>query len=461
MSPTSDNSIQSAFSGPTGSTVQPPCGSTLSPSAPSPTDVSIQPCNDGTPPLSRDLTQLTKSTQLTSPSPTPFPSPVNGAALLDDLAGILRRFVVLPPWAAETLAIWILHTYAFQLRDVTTYIGIESPQKRCGKTTLLSVLEALVNRPIASSNISPPAFFRVIEDLSPTLLIDEADTFLKNNDQLRGILNSGYSRKTAFILRAGARSPTPDESDDLEPAAATGVVTRFSCWCPKAMAAIGSLPDTLADRCIVIRMRRKTQGEECARLRLLQPGSLRSQCARFVLDHSQQIAAASPQIPAALNDRSADIWEPLLALADLAGGEWPQTARHAASALSAASQETTPIGSMLLDILAIFTTSGEERLFTSDLLDGLSVQPPDRPWMEPLKGRPPTYIWLARQLRPYGVRPRNICIGDRQAKGYVREDFQDTFQRYITRSDFDAFLADNQVPPQATADPNTPASSPS
>src|SRR5258708_7629337 len=126
--------------------------------------------------------------------PLPWPEPVDAKTLLALLVQLLKRFVVLPKWAAETLALWVVHTYAFHLRDVTTYIGIESPEKRCGKTTLLSLLHELAHRAVASSNISPPAFFRVIEDLSPTLLIDEVDTFLKGNDQLRGILNAGYHR---------------------------------------------------------------------------------------------------------------------------------------------------------------------------------------------------------------------------------------------------------------------------
>jgi len=94
---------------------------------------------------------------------------------------ILCRYVLLPRWAPETLALRVLHTYAFELRDVTAYLGIESPEKRCGKTTLLGVLNELVNRPIAASNISSPAFFRVIEEARPTLLIDEADTLLAGN----------------------------------------------------------------------------------------------------------------------------------------------------------------------------------------------------------------------------------------------------------------------------------------
>src|SRR5436305_1777040 len=125
----------------------------------------------------------------------------SGQELLDELAGVLRRYVILPDWAAETLALWTLHTHAFEFRQVTTYIGIESPEKRCGKTTLLEVLSELVNRPVVAANISSPAFFRVIEETKPTLLIDEADTFLQGSDELRGILNAGYKKKTAFVWR--------------------------------------------------------------------------------------------------------------------------------------------------------------------------------------------------------------------------------------------------------------------
>ncbi len=280
---------------------------------------------------------------LEMPQVEPWPEPVDGVALLNNLHGVFGRFVVLPKWAAEALALWTLHTYAFQWRDVSTYLGLESPEKRCGKTTLLTVLSELVNRPVVAANISSPALFRVIEEMRPTLLIDEADTFLQGNDELRGILNSGYSRKTAYVVRVAnkftpynlpASPAAPDgESDPVAPGATR--LVRFSCWCPKIMAAIGRLPDTLADRCIVVRMQRKTASEACERLKNLESTPLRRQCARFAQDHAQEIANASPEAPPNMNDRAGDIWEPLLALADLAGGPWPELARQAAVALSA------------------------------------------------------------------------------------------------------------------------------
>jgi hypothetical protein len=146
-----------------------------------------------------------------------WPDPIKGELLLNGLLAIINRFVVLPKWAGETLALWTLHTYAFHLRDVSTYLGIESREKRCGKTTLLTVLSELVNRPVVSSNISSPAFFRVIEETLPTLLIDEADTFLQANDELRGILNSGYTRKTAFAVRVAQSSAAPSVSLERSP----------------------------------------------------------------------------------------------------------------------------------------------------------------------------------------------------------------------------------------------------
>ncbi len=142
----------------------------------------------------------------------PWPEVVDGGELLNGLVAFIGRYVVLGESAVETLALWVLHTYAFHLRDVAVYVGVESPQKRCGKTTLLTVLSEVVNRPIVAANISSPAFFRVIEEMHPTLMIDEADTALHRNDELRGILNSGYKRKTAYVVRVASEAWNRDEA---------------------------------------------------------------------------------------------------------------------------------------------------------------------------------------------------------------------------------------------------------
>jgi hypothetical protein len=369
------------------------------------------------------------------------PAPIQpNPTILDDLRQILTRFVILPKWAAETLALWILHTHAFHLRDVSTYLGVESPEKRCGKTTLLAVLSELVSRPVVAGNISSSAFLRVIEQTQPTLLIDEADAFLQRNHGLRAILNSGYTRKTAYVVRL-ARSTAPFFHPSTNPPQ-SDCLARFSCWCPKVFATIGRLPDTLADRCILLSMQRKTARETCERSRNLHTLALREHCASFVAAHSQTIATAQPAIPSLLNDRAADLWEPLLVLADLVGGEWPALARQAAAALTTSTQDQNPVGSLLLDIHVLFVTSKSQRIFSRVLARGLNTFS-DRPWMQAQKGKEVTELWLSHQLRPYGIRPRAMRIGDERAKGYFKDDFMDAFRRYIPRSELDTFLAES------------------
>jgi hypothetical protein len=376
----------------------------------------------------------------------------------------VSRFIVLPKWAPETLALWILHTYAFELRDVSTYIGIESPEKRCGKTTLLTLLGRVVNRPVAAANISSSAFFRVIQETRPPLLIDEADTFLQGNDELRGILNAGYNRETAFVMRVANDRSVDLPEDKLfqnsgEPsrtraADRTTRLAKFSCWCPKVMAAIGHLPDTLADRCIVIPMQRKTSREECQRLRNLAPANLKEQCARFILDHKDHIAAARPEIPPTLNDRAADIWEPLLVLADLAGGEWPQLARQAAVNLMSNNYESNLASSLLLDIFLLFIEAKRDRLFSRALVEGLNNLS-HRSWREARNGKEITELWLAQKLQPYNVRPRTMRIGDLRAKGYFEDDLKDAFRRYISKPELEALMAESS----AANEPETPKDS--
>ncbi|HEY5913104.1 MAG TPA: DUF3631 domain-containing protein [Verrucomicrobiae bacterium] len=375
----------------------------------------------------------------------PWSEPVDGILLLDELRDILSRFVILPRWSPETCALWVLHTYAFHLRDVSAYIGIESPQKRCGKTTLINLLRRLVRRPEVAANISSPAFFRVIEETRPTLLMDEADTLLLGNDELRGILNSGYSKDTAYVVRV---NPQPSTTD-ARPASR---LARFSCWCPKLIAGIGHLPDTLADRCIVIRMHRKTPAEKCDRLRHLVPTPLKQKCARFVLDHAADIAGARPSTPPGLNDRAADIWEPLLALADIAGGHWPELARNAAVGLTVSAEENSPVSALLFDIFVIFATAQADKMFSRDLVLELNSLP-DRPWAELRRGKAINELWLAQQLRKYDVRPRSIWIGDAASKGYLFDDFGNAFRRYVPRSELEALRESLTASPPPSGDP--------
>ena len=381
------------------------------------------------------------------PEVEPWAEPVNGAVLLDRILYELQRFVMFPKWGAEMLALWILHTFAFHLRSVTTYVAIESPERECGKSTLLTVLSLLVKRAAVSSNISSSAFFHAIDELRPTLLIDEADSNLKTRRELRGIFNAGYTESTANVWRV-IYEPAADgdtNGDEAEEGGgrsnSKGRLVRYLTWCPKVIATIGRLDATLESRCIVIRMERKLEVEECERVKLLQATELNQQCARFVQDHASEIANATPAMPEGLGNRAADIWEPLLALADLAGGHWPETARQAAQGLTARAQQHTPMGSLLMDICLMFLLGQTDRLFSREMVEALEWKR-DRPWAELRRGRKLTESWLATQLRPYGISPRTIRKEGEMAKGYFEEDFKETFRRYIPKAEVEAARAD-------------------
>src|SRR5438477_9328447 len=374
----------------------------------------------------------------------PWPEPVDGRVLLDELKAWLVLFVVLPKWAAEILALWILHTFAFLLRDTSTYIGLESPIRRCGKTTLMSVLHDLVNRPLASSNVSSSSLFHAIDELRPTFFIDEGDMLLPGKTEVRGILNAGYKTKMSYVLRVANQE---SEANIQKSGGKRSRLISYSCFCPKIMAQIGRLPETLADRCIIVRMQRKTPDVKCERLKKIDGTRLKRQCARFIQDHAAEIASASPEIPAVLNDRMADICEPLIVLADLAGGPWPELARQAMVGLSESAQANDPIETVLLDIELICTKMGVERAFSRTIVAALN-RLTGRPWAEMRKGPPSQSYsaarkkindqWLGRQLQPYEIASKTMRIGNELAKGYLATDYREALQREFKRTQVDS-----------------------
>src|SRR6266542_2380561 len=162
----------------------------------------------------------------------PWEDDVDGGALLREISDHASRLLYLDPFVAETLALWTLHTYVFQHREISTYLAVQSAERRCGKTTALSFLQDVGHRMVSCSNISPPALFRLIGEHAPTLLIDEADTLLPGNDELRGILNSGYRKKTAFVIRVSS-DPLPVRSAFRKRANPKSRLARYSVWCPE------------------------------------------------------------------------------------------------------------------------------------------------------------------------------------------------------------------------------------
>jgi hypothetical protein len=353
----------------------------------------------------------------------PWPNEVDGATLLNDVVSLVRRYIVLQSQEqADAIALWILHTFAFTAWHISPILSITGPEKRCGKSTLMDLLEALCRNSIKTENISMPALFRTIERDQPTLLIDEADTFLRQHEELRGILNSGHRRNGRVIRCSG---------DNFEP-------RHFRTFCPKAIAQIGDLPDTVADRSIPIAMIRKKPGELVELLRgdrlAAQATIFRSRMLRWTTDNLASFSALDPDVPSVLNDRNQDNWRPLLSLADTVGGEWPKKARQAASRISAEVEEDdTSLGIQLLyDIRDIFSDRPADRL-SSEQIIGALTRLEDRPWTDVGHGKPLTPRKLAVMLRPFRIKSVKFRISDDATlRGYERLSFGDAFERYLS-----------------------------
>ncbi len=343
--------------------------------------------------------------------------PVDGRQLVKELSITFRRFSVLPKGSAITAALWAILTYCFDSWTTLPLLAVLSPEKRCGKTTFLTTLRGLCYRALPVSNISPAAVYRAIEAFRPTLLIDEGDTFLRDNEELRGVINSGHTKATAFVIRC--------DGEDNKP-------TRFSTWCPKSLAMIGTPPDTIQDRSIILNLRRKLAGEETER-----HGDeveedfrrLRSMIRRWVDDNEAALRLAKPQRLTTSNDRQADNWRPLLAIAHVAGCE--KEAIEAGFLAVESQQEELPAKTQLLqDIKAIFEDSGMDRIASAALVKAL-VEIEDRPWGEWKHGKPLTQATLARMLKPFSVHSKHIRLNSYDtAKGYLLTDFEETFTRY-------------------------------
>ncbi|WP_432474143.1 DUF3631 domain-containing protein [Amphritea sp. HPY] len=351
----------------------------------------------------------------------PWHDSVDGQIIAESILNNFKSYTLLPPGAAEALTIWTLGTYCLNAFRIFPKVCLSSPEKRCGKTTTLEVLGALVNKSLIASNITPSAIFRAIDQWHSTLLIDEGDTFMKGNEELRGIINSGHTRSTAFVVR------TVGDGKHLMP-------KRFSTWSAMAIAMIKSPPDTIRDRSIMILLRRKLQSESVDRLPLdlfEQNKNLRRQCLRWAQDHFENLKTAEPQIPEVNSDRAKDNWLPILAIADCLGGEWPIRAREAMMALERVKDDEDSIGPQLLqDIQKIFAGQQSSRIHSMDLVREL-VCLEDRPWAEWNHGKQLTTNSLARLLKHYGIKPRQIKIDTVNKNGYELAMFEDAFARYL------------------------------
>jgi putative DNA primase/helicase len=348
----------------------------------------------------------------------PAAKPADGAALLEDLRKYFRRHVVLPPSADIAIPLWILHAWTHEYCEISPILSLQSPTKRCGKTHVMILLLFLTPKSELAANVSTASIFRYIEAERPTLLIDEGDSFLSDNNEMRGILNSGHTKAGATVIRV-------EEVDGER------VTKRFSTWAPKAIALIKALPETLADRSVIVRMMRKPKGAAVERLRkrdTIELKQLRARCLRWATDSGLKLIDADPAVPDSLHDRAADNWGPLLAIADLAGGQWPALARKAACDLSGAEEDGNMNVMLLADVQAAFGAATVMK--SADLVAALTADP-ERPWAEYNRGKPVTQRQLARMLGEFGiisveVHPPGLSHG----KGYKRVDLEPQWEAY-------------------------------
>jgi hypothetical protein len=347
--------------------------------------------------------------------------------LLEMCVRTIRRYVILTPEQLTAVALWVLHTHTVDAVDVTPFLVVTAPTMRSGKTRLLEVLELLVARPWRVALPSDAVLYRKIQRDRPTLLLDEVDAVFRSaterTEPLRALLNAGNRRGTR-VPRVVQRRP--GEFDLVE----------FDVFAPRALAAIGDLPATVMDRAVVIRMRRRAPNEPVERFvfgdaeRELAP--IREALQAWGTQTVGTLRGARPEIPAALDDRAAEAWWPLLAIADLGGDEWPARAREAALALSGATaREEDDLGVRLLaDIRSIFDEGGVDRLPTADLVEALN-EIDTAPWGD-FRGRGLTAHALAKLLRRFGIAPTQWREGSSGGiRGYTREAFRDSWTRYL------------------------------
>jgi Protein of unknown function (DUF3631) len=344
--------------------------------------------------------------------------------LLDEVDAFLSRFVIYPSEQAKIAhVLWIAHTHLMDVWESTPRIAFLSPEPASGKTRALEISDLLVPSPVEAVNVSPAYLFRKVggKDGLPTILYDEIDTVFgpkaKENEEIRGLLNAGH-RRGAVAGRCVVRGNNVETED-------------IPAYCAVALAGLGWLPDTVLSRSVIIRMRKRKPGERVEpfrrRLHETEGHALRDRLSRWAASVADKLIDVWPDMPPGVEDRNADMWEPLLAIADAAGGIWPGRARAAAVTLITSAREIEPsLGIRLLaDLRIVFGTRSD--MPTETILRELNALK-ESPWND-LKGKPLNDRGLAQRLRQYEVKP--TVLGGGAHRGYRREDLHDAWERYL------------------------------
>jgi uncharacterized protein DUF3631 len=367
------------------------------------------------------------------PEHEPWDKPIDCAALLSALRASILKFVVMAEHEADAVALWQLGTHVADAFSTYPRLVFKSAEPMSGKTTAMNETRAVVARPMSAEIISAPALYRTIEAVRPTFLLDEADNLrLFENDELRAVLNSGHGAGGNVVKLVPV-------GDSYEP-------RQFATFAPVALACIGELPGPLTTRSIFVRLKRRRADEPIVTWYADKPptetAELGRKCARWAIDNLARLQEAEPAMPVELFNRDADNWRPLFAIADVAGGEWPQRTRNAALAMgkeAAADDKASVREQALADIRDVFRTHAGDTIFSATLVTEL-VKLESRPWPEFGKARRPiTATALARLLKPLGIMPRTVRVGQATNKGYRRKDFDDAFERYLPPIADDAY----------------------
>ena len=353
--------------------------------------------------------------------------------ILEAVETYLERFVAYPSESARVAhALWIAHAHCMDAWVSTPRLAFLSPEPGSGKSRALEATEPLVPAPVLAVNVTPAYLFRKVgsEDGPPTVLFDEIDTVFgpkaRDNEELRGLLNAGH-RQGAVAGRCR------QQGKEI-------VTEEIPAYAAVAMAGLGELPDTILSRSIIVRMRRRASNEVVEpfrpRLHSKEGEAIRDRLAGWASKAVlKKLGKVFPDFPDGVTDRDADVWEPLLVLADEAGGSWPERARLAAVELVALAKDRSPsLGLRLLaDIRAVFDRASSDQLTTMRLLDRLNEND-EAPWGN-LRGQPLDARGLARLLKPYEIKPTTIRHSiSNTAKGYRRGDFHDAWDRYLPLS---------------------------
>lgn len=357
----------------------------------------------------------------------PCEEPVEPAELLDGIVSFIQTYIVLSIEQANAVALWIVFTWFIDDVDIAPLLLINAPEKSCGKSQLLDLVSQLSCKSLSASNCSTSALFRACELYGPTLFIDEADTFIRENNEIKGLINAGHTRSNAYVIRVTGENHEPK---------------MYRVWGAKAFAGISlekHLPDATMSRGIVIQLRRKLSHESVSRLRHANKDlftNITSKLARFSEDYSQLIRHSRIDLPDALSDRDQDNWEPLISIARSAGELWFNRAIAAALMLSNSGEKSVSVANQLLiDIQHIYAMKSVSRMSTANLISAL-IEDQEMPWATYNRGKPLTPSQLAKQLRPYNISSKTVRFGySNTLKGYDLEQFSDAFSRYLAPAD--------------------------